>query len=390
MVTPKNIEQIFAYKDPELAHAANQSSMILLQNGELLMGYNEERYPHHADSGQSCFIKSKDGGKTWDPATRKVVWPYTDFGGNWDCVFTQVSDGTILMHTRVCSFIAPSGIKSEGEQSLGGPPPGIPGRLKRQTGYAILKSKDNGDTWTGPVPVNTSPVVDSGTSNPRGNPLASVGSAGNATGGSGAGHIRELPDGGLIFPLGGNVVGSGRRSYLMRSDDGGDNWEYFSTMAHDPAGIISRGEPGMTRLKNGKLVCLYRTAHAPGRQDNLWFNYSDNDGITWSPPERTGIWGFPADILQLQDGRVLAVYGFRKKPWGVRGCISEDGLTWESKNEFVIREGGAAPPEFGRGYWHIGYPTVVQLKDGTIVTAFHEYSDDKTPIQYMRCTRFTL
>jgi hypothetical protein len=161
-------------------------------------------------------------------------------------------------------------------------------------------------------------------------------------------------------------------------------------MAHDPAGIIGRGEPGMTRLKNGKLVCLYRTSHLPGRQDNMWFNYSDNDGITWSPPERSGIWGFPADILQLQNGRVLAVYGYRKKPWGVRGCISEDGMSWEAKNEFVIREGGAASQESTSEYWHIGYPTVTQIKDGTIIAAFHEFSDDKPPIQYMRCTRFTL
>jgi len=146
----------------------------------------------------------------------------------------------------------------------------------------------------------------------------------------------------------------------------------------------------MTRLKNGKLVCLYRTSHLPGRQDNMWFNYSDNDGITWSPPERTELWGFPADILQLQDGRVLAVYGYRKKPWGVRGCLSEDGMSWESKNEFVIREGGAASQESTREYWHIGYPTVTQIKDGTIIAAFHEFSDDKPPIQYMRCTRFTL
>ena len=374
MVKIRNVEQVLVYKDPKLAHAVNQVSIITLQNGELLMGFNEERYPVHADSGQSCFIKSKDGGKTWDPATRKVVWPYTDFGGNWDCVFSQITDGTILMHTRVCSFIAPSGIKSEGEQSLGGPPPGIPGRLKRQTGYAILKSKDNGNTWTDPIPVNTSPVADS-----------SLGRRAYSVGGSGAAHIIELPDGGLIFPLGG-----GGRSFLMRSDDGGDNWEYFSTMAHDPAGIISWGEPGMTRLKNGKLVCLYRTAHKPGRQDNMWFNYSDNDGITWSPPERSELWGFPADLLQLQDGRVLAVYGYRKVPWGVRGCISEDGMTWEAKNEFVIREGGIAPRDSGRLYWHIGYPTVTQLKDGTIIAGFHEFSDDKPPIQYMRCTRFTL
>jgi len=403
MVTPKNIEQVFVYKDPKvatggnqitistlkdvykdpkLAHAVNQTSILTLQNGEILLGFNEERYPIHADSGQSCFIKSKDGGKTWDPATKKVIWPYTDFGGNWDCAFAQIADGTILMHTRVCSFIAPWGIKSSGEQTLGGPPPGMPERLKRQTGYAILKSKDNGDTWTDPIPVNTSPVPDSG-------------QGPYSVGGSGAGHIIELPDGGLIFALGGGMSGTGR-SFLMRSDDGGDNWEYFSTMAHDPAGIISWGEPGMTRLNNGKLVCLYRTAHKPGRQDNMWFNYSDNDGITWSQPVRTELWGFPADILQLQDGRVLAVYGFRKEPWGVRGCLSEDGLTWDIKNEFVIREGGISPrgsknsKEPISQYWHIGYPTVTQLKDGTIVTAFHEYSDDKPPIQYLRCTRFTL
>jgi hypothetical protein len=376
MVTPKNVEQVSVYKDPKLAHAVNQVSMITLQNGEVLMGFNEERYPIHADSGQSCFIKSKDGGKTWDPATKKVVWPYTDSVGNWDCAFAQISDGTILMHTRVCSFIAPWGIKSKGEQSLG-PPPGVPERLKRQTGYALLKSKDNGNTWTDPIPVNTSPVEDSGPSR-------------YTVGGSGAGHIVELPDGGLIFALHGRVASGPGRSFLMRSDDGGDNWEYFATMTQDPSGIISRGEPGMTRLKNSKLVCLYRTAHLPGRQDNMWFNYSDNDGITWSKPKRTSLWGYPADILQLQDGRVLAVYGYRKAPWGTRGCVSQDGLTWDIKNEFVIREGGAAPPESGRGYWHIGYPTVAQLKDGTIITAFHEFSDDKPPIQYLRCTRFEL
>ncbi|MBA7611299.1 hypothetical protein ES703_18519 [subsurface metagenome] len=407
MVTPKNVEQVFVYKDPKvahganqmristlqnvykdpkLAHAVNQTSIVTLQNGEILMGFNEERYPIHADSGQSCLIKSKDGGKTWDPATKKVIWPYTDFGGNWDCSFAQISDGTILMHTRVCSFIAPWGIKSSGEQTLG-PPPGMPERLKRQTGYALLKSKDNGNTWTDPIPVNTSPVADSSMG-------GYFGMGAYAVGGSGAGHIVELPDGGLIFALEEEL--SKRRSFLLRSDDGGDNWEYWATMAYDPAGIISWGEPGMTRLKDGKLICLYRTAHRPSRQDNMWFNYSDNDGITWSPPERTSLWGFPADVLQLQDGRVLAVYGYRKAPWGVRGCVSQDGMTWDIKNEFVIREGGAAPSGFKIAqepisqYWHIGYPTVTQLKDGTIIAAFHEYSDDKPPIQYLRCTRFEL
>ena len=51
MITPKNVEQVFVYKDPKLAHAVNQVSIVTLQNGEVLMGFNEERYPHHADSG---------------------------------------------------------------------------------------------------------------------------------------------------------------------------------------------------------------------------------------------------------------------------------------------------------------------------------------------------
>jgi len=134
----------------------------------------------------------------------------------------------------------------------------------------------------------------------------------------------------------------------------------------------------------------------------MWFTWSDDDGVTWSPPKRTSLWGYPADVMQLRDGQVLAVYGYRKKPWGVRGCISEDGLTWDINNEFVIREGGVPKPKPGRGsrtlqdmlimgqYWHIGYPSVTQLEDETVIVAYHEYSDDDMPLQYLMCTRFKL
>ncbi len=397
MVSVKNVENVMVYKDSELAHACNQVSIVLLQNGELFLGFNEERYPVHADSGQSCFIKSKDGGKTWNASEKKVIWPYTENKGNWDCAFSQISDGTILMHTRVCNFIAPRGINYDGDQSLGMPPPGMPERLKRQTGYVVLKSKDYGETWTDPIEVNTSPVANSSLS-------------AYACGGSGAGHIIELPDRGLLMPLDGTMstnreVGLGNetsRCFLLRSDDGGDNWEYWSTVAFDPASIIHFMEPGMTRLNNGKLICFLRTQHKPNRQDNLWFTWSDDDGVTWSLPKKSPLWGYPAEVLQLNNGRVLVVYGYRKDPWGVRGCISDDGLNWDIKNEFTIREGGVPVPKPGKGdrtvqdmlimaqYWHIGYPSATQLDDGTIVVGYHEYSDDEQPIQYLMCTRFRL
>lgn len=397
MVNIKDVEHVSVYKDPELAHACNQASIVLLQNGELFLGFNEERYPVHADSGQSCFIKSNDGGRTWDASKKQIIWPYTEFKGNWDCAFAQIDDGTLIMHTRVCNFITPRGIHYDGDQVLGMPPPGMPERLKRQTGYVVLKSKDNGITWSDPVEVNTSP-------------MASSSLTAYACGGSGAGHIIELPDGGLLMPLDGVIspsvepgLGSETsRCFLLRSDDGGDNWEYWSTVAYDPASIIYFLEPGMTRLRDGKLVCLLRTHHKPNRQDNLWFTWSDDDGVTWSKVKRTPLWGYPAAIKQLKDGRVLAVYGYRKAPWGVRGCISEDGLTWDIKNEFVIREGGVPEPKLGSGdrtlqdslimmqYWHIGYPSMTQLEDGTVIVAYHEYSKDNPPLHFMMCTRFKI
>ncbi len=393
----EDVEHVFVYKDPELAHACNQVSIVALRSGDVLLGFNEERYPIHADSGQSCLIKSSDGGRSWDPSSKKVIWPYTESTGNWDCAFAQTSDGTILMHTRVCNFIAPRGIHSEGDQMLGLPPPGMPERLKRQTGYALLKSGDEGATWSEPIEVNTSPVHSS--------VLGPYG-----CGGSGAGHIIELPDGGLLMPLQGNLGTSGlgesaaetERCFLLRSDDGGDNWEYWSTAAYDPASIIEFMEPAMTRLQDGRLVCLMRTSHKPKRQDNMWLVHSEDDGITWSPPTRTPLWGYPADVLQLADGRVLAVYGYRKAPWGVRGCVSADGVTWKAEDEFTIREGGVPKPRGDMGpstlqdtliqaqYWHIGYPSVTQLPDGTVLAAYHEYSDDAHPLQYLMCTRFRL
>lgn len=375
----KDVEHVLAHHDPD--HAVNQGSLIRLASGELLLGYNQERGREHADSGQSCVIKSHDGGRTWDSSTRRVVWPWSEHTGNWDCAFAQLRGGDVLMHTRVCSFMAPTALKGGADQSLGGPPPGRRERLKRQTGYALCRSSDQGATWSGPIPVNTAPIADSGLG-----PYV--------VGGSGAGHIIELADGGLLMPLHGTISrewfaqsGEASRVFVLRSDDGGANWEYWATVAYDPADILQWSEAGMAHLASGRLVCLLRTQVRPSRFDNLWCVHSDDDGASWSRPERTPLWGYPADVVQLADGRVLAVYGYRRAPWGVRGCISDDGVHWSARNEFVIREGGAAPPSF-RQYWHIGYPTVVQCKDGVVVAAYHEYSASPHPIQQMRVTRF--
>jgi sialidase-1 len=201
--------------------------------------------------------------------------------------------------------------------------------------------------------------------------------------------------------------GETTRSALMRSDDGGSNWEYYSTLAYDAASIIDYEEPSLLRLKDGRLVSFLRTHVNPsGDAKNMVFVVSEDDGFSWTPPKWTNIWGFPAETIALKDGRYLLVYGYRRPPYGVRGIVSDDGLSWDVKNEFVIREGGvpgnvesdARAAHRGRrinwrhpgAYQHIGYPSVAQLPDGTIVASYHEWSNDERPLQYVLCTRFRL
>ena len=67
---------------------------------------------------------------------------------------------------------------------------------------------------------------------------------------------------------------------------------------------------------------------------------SEDDGFSWTLPKFTNILGYPLDLITLKDGRYLMVYGYRRKPYVTRGIISEDGINWDIKNEFIIREGG--------------------------------------------------
>lgn len=400
----KNVAHHSIYKDPTLAHCVNQVVVKQLRSGEVVAVFNEERFPYHHDTGQTALIRSRDGGLTW--GDRQVVLPFTSTLGNWDCGIVELMDGTLLVNLTMCAFFK-RGVRPEQPSWSAEPVTDEWGdwtwayRLRNWIGTFVLKSADNGQTWSAPIPVNVLPLKHGGTR---------LG-------------CWQLSGGVILMGVYGRIRGYGEegegestRSALIRSDDNGENWEYYSTLAYDPASIIDYEEPALLRLRDGRLVCFMRTHVNPsGDAKNMVMVVSDDDGFSWTPPKWTNIWGYPAELTPLQDGRYLMVYGYRRPPYGVRGLISKDGLTWDVRNEFVIRDGGVPgrheedqpastmmDPTSGRMrqgaidwknpglYQHIGYPSVVPLNDGTILVAYHEWSDDSNPIQHVLCTRFEL
>ena len=108
MTTIKDVEHFTIFRDK--AHCVNQIATRLLKNGDILAVFNEERFPFHHDSGQTLMTRSSDGGKTWSQP--KVVLPWSETQGNWDCGICETRDGTLIVNLTITGFFK-RGIKQE-------------------------------------------------------------------------------------------------------------------------------------------------------------------------------------------------------------------------------------------------------------------------------------
>lgn len=145
------------------------------------------------------------------------------------------------------------------------------------------------------------------------------------------------------------------------------------------ADSVMFGEPHVLQLPSGRVIMMVRATALVYDDQNprcvLWETYSDDNGTTWVPLFQTPLWGFPPHLLQLTDGRILCSYGYRRKPFGQRACLSEDGVTWELKNEVVLRDD--APNG------DLGYPASVQLDSSRILTVYYQPNVRAGTVQHM-------
>jgi len=153
------------------------------------------------------------------------------------------------------------------------------------------------------------------------------------------------------------------QAYTIRSRDHGRTW--------GDRALLARGfnEVALLRLRDGRFIAAGRTPldraeFAIGTSERLHLLRSP-DGRDWEvdPNPLTMQGQHPGHLLELQDGRLLLTYGSRIVGLhGVGARLSADGgRSWSLARLLV-----AAP-----GPMDCGYPSSVELPDGTIVTAYY-------------------
>lgn len=123
-------------------------------------------------------------------------------------------------------------------------------------------------------------------------------------------------------------------------------------------------EPYAFEVSDDKIICHIRMED--------YFSISQTEsfdgGRTWTVPhmilpERGGA---PSHIMKHSSGKLIASYGYRDLPYGIRVAISFDGgETWET--DHVLYEQDLSVD--------IGYPSTLELCDGSLITVFYAHTE---------------
>jgi len=310
-------------------------------------------------------------------AERNYINVCTDAGAGGYEAFPDICrtrDGELL-----CVFYAGFNHVSLPSYGPGGKlPPNCPnnGRI------CMVRSRDNGKTWSSPTIVVDTPLDDRDPSIvqlPDGTLLCNYFSHAPGPGGKGyqfvhsalvrstdggktwsdeqvlfdkwacSSPIRVLSDGRLALPLYlATPSNSKGRAYggVSFSSDNGVTWSEPVPIGKDGPFALD-AEPDIVELPGGVLLAGLRPTAA--------FSWSRDGGKTWSKPVAAG---FPAHCVYfLRTSAGILLMGHRLPGTSLHYSL-DDGKTW-SENVMLDRAGGA-------------YPSMVELPDGTIYCVYYE------------------
>lgn len=152
---------------------------------------------------------------------------------------------------------------------------------------------------------------------------------------------------------------------LMRTKNGGVDWQWVSWIGPEPDGFDIMSSS--LRLSDAEILTIIRSRTAD-RHDYLSAYSTSNNGTTWerlrNPVEDTGQGGSPPALLQMKDGRLALAYIYRSE-YGSRVNLrfsNDRGRSWSP--EIVVRCNDGATRD-------AGYPRMVQRADGKLVIIYY-------------------
>ena len=129
-------------------------------------------------------------------------------------------------------------------------------------------------------------------------------------------------------------------------------------------------EPHAIALDDGRILAHIRV-QCKGDHPlfTLFQTVSCDGGRSWSKPRQilSDLGGAPSHILKASNGALVCTYGYREEPYGVRAIFSYDnGESWEGESDIYVNGVNK----------DIGYPSTVELSDGSFITVFYAHREE--------------
>ncbi len=331
---------------PEYYHG--WSTVVRRSSGELWVSWSGGREGHICPFGQVQAMTSRDDGNTW-------TWPQVLLDSatdDRDSGVLETANGTLLVTTFTSLAYEPllerarasADVTSESKPSGGMTPEkyarwdAAHARLgdeerKAELGQWLIRSTDGGRSWSSRIPT----IVNS----PHG-PI-------------------QLRDGRLLY-AGKQLWNEDKKIGVCESTDDGQSWQWLAEIPARPDDDASDyHELHAVEAADGTLIAQIRNHNTADKGWTLQTESADG-GRTWSVPHAV-CFGLPSHLLRLRDDRLVMSYGHRRPPFGNQARISSDnGKTW---GEPIILSGDGIGGD-------LGYPSTVELNDGTLLTVWYE------------------
>jgi Neuraminidase (sialidase) len=189
----------------------------------------------------------------------------------------------------------------------------------------------------------------------------------------------QLSDGRLLY-AGKELWTGGRRVGVCQSSDDGKTWQWLAEIPQrEGDDRKDYHELHAVEASDGRIIVHIRNHNQTNKGETLQSESRDG-GKTWTAPHAIGVWGLPSFLTKLRDGRLLMSYGHRRPPFGNQARLSDDnGQSWGEP--LVISDDGAAGD--------LGYPSTVELADGSLLTVWYERMKD-SPHAVLRQARWSI